>query len=165
MKWFYVIALVVVAAMVASPLLYLKSRDPNPYADLEKVLGRPVVVRYDSYSSAIKSLDPATCGDVASSSIQSNVWEGLYTYHYLIRPPKVVPQLAAEMPKISEDRLTYTITLKGDVKYHRNPCFGGDPLKRETWGTRAVRAEDFVTSFKRIADYPGRADLSWTFLS
>ncbi len=165
MKWFYAIALVVTVALVASPMLYLRGRESNPYAELEARLGRPVIVRYDSYESAIKSLDPATCGDVASSNIQSNVWEGLYTYHYLIRPPKVVPQLAAEMPEVSEDRLTYTIRLKPGVTYHRNPCFGRDPKHPSGWATRAVRAEDFVVAFKRIADYQGRADLSWTFLS
>ncbi|KKL68819.1 hypothetical protein LCGC14_2121170, partial [marine sediment metagenome] len=153
----------VVALLVGLPLLVLPGQNPDQYAELEARIGRPVVVRYDSYGSAIKSLDPATCGDVASSSIQANVWESLYAYHYLIRPSKVVPQLAAAMPKVSADRLTYTIQLRPGVKYHRNPCFGLDAKGKGK--TRTVRAEDFVLAFKRIADYMGRADLSWTFLS
>ena len=137
MKWFYVIALVVVGLMAASPMYLLRA------AEDEQVAGR--VVGYNVYGSRVKSIDPATCGDTTSSSIQGNFYEGLYTYHYLKRPLEVVPQLAAGLPEISEDGLTFTIPLKKGVRYARNPCFGydgEDPDNPEKWGTRTVRAED-----------------------
>jgi ABC-type transport system substrate-binding protein len=112
----------------------------------------------------VRSIDPTTCGDTASTGIQTNIYEGLYCYHFLIRPSLIVPQLATEMPEISEDRLTYTIRIKPGVKYHRNPCFGVD--KSGLAKTRTVRAEDFVLAFKRIADYYNtKTSLSWSFLS
>ena len=165
MKWFYITAVAIAALMALSPMLFIQKPAENPYQEMEKQLGRPVVVNYDSYSAAVKSLDPATCGDTTSSGIQGNIYEGLYSYHYLIRPPEVVPQLAAAMPEISADRLTYTIKLRPGVLYHRNPCFGKDPADPQRWGTRTVQPKDFIFAMKRIADYHGKADLAWTFLS
>lgn len=150
MKLFYIIATLVAAAMVATPLfLQLSGADSYP-------VGK--VVRYDSYSTEIKSLDPATCGDTTSSGIQANIYEGLYTYHFLKRPPEVVPHLAIEMPQVSDDGLTYTIRLKPDVRYARSACFGQA-------GTRTVKAQDFVLSMKRVADYHINTGLAWAFLS
>jgi peptide/nickel transport system substrate-binding protein len=49
------------------------------------------------------------------------------------------PDLAAELPEISDDGLTYTFTLKDGIMF-------GDPVNRE------ITADDFVTAFNRIAD-------------
>ncbi len=160
MKGFYIIALVVVAALALTPYLFLPAPEPDLYADQ--------VVRYGVYSSAVRSVDPATCGDTTSSSFIANVFEGLYTYHFLKRPAHsaVIPQLASDeqaTPDVSADGLTYTIKLRPGVTYHRNPCFGGNPLDRETWQTRTMKAEDFVLTFKRVADYHINAGLSWAF--
>ncbi len=159
MKWFYPIALLVVAGLTSTPL-WLLGMLPQ-YQDRSAYEGK--IVRYDLYGSAVRSIDPATCGDTTSSSFQGNVYEGLYTYHFLKRPAhaSVIPQLAEEMPTVSEDQLTYTIPLKKGVVYHRNPCFGldanGDPTTRE------MVADDFVLAFKRIADYHINTGLSWAF--
>lgn len=163
MKWFYIISLCIVGLLAASPLVFLKGRDSNEYASLKASLGRDPIIRYDSYGGGVKSIDPASCGDTTSSAFQGNFWEGLYCYHFLIRPPKVIPLLAAAMPKISKDRLIYTIKIRPGVKFHRNPCFGVDRAGRAK--TRTVKAQDFVLAFKRIADYHVQSDLSWTFLS
>lgn len=50
-----------------------------------------------------------------------------------------LPDLATDLPEISDDGLTYTFTIKDGVMF-------GDPLNRE------IVAEDFVTSMNRIAD-------------
>ena len=161
MKWFYVISVLVVIALTATPYLLLRGIRPEEHA------GK--VVRYGIYGSAIRSIDPATCGDTSSSGIQGNFYEGLYTYHYLKRPAyaNVIPQLAAEMPQISRDGLTYTIKIRPGVNYHRNPCFGTEPDPaapgRKRFKTRTVTAEDFVLSFKRVADYHINTGLSWAF--
>jgi oligopeptide transport system substrate-binding protein len=157
MRWFYITALLVVAGMVLSPMLLLgdEFKEQHPEG----------VLSWSTYGSAIKSIDPATCGDVSSASIQSNFYEGLYTYHYLKRPVEVVPQLAVGMPEISEDGLTYTVRLQPGVLYHRNACFGRDASGSHTWSTRPMRAEDFVLAFKRVADYHINTGLAWAFLA
>ena len=158
MKWFYAIALIVVAVLAGAPFVLLPKQNTNAY--------QGKVVLRDSYGSPIKSIDPATCGDTGSASIQSNVFEGLYNYHFLIRPVKVVPLLAADMPEISADRLTYTIRLRPDAYYHRNPCFGAEEHEGKTrYKTRLVRAEDFILALKRCADFQVNGGLSWAFLS
>lgn len=160
MKGFYVVALLLVVALSLSPFLLLEPRDPSRYE------GK--VVRFDTYGTAVRSVDPVTCGDTTSSHFVANVFEGLYTYHFLKRPAHsaVIPLLAADdqvKPDISPDGLTYRIRLRPGVKYHRNPCFGKDPTGKHEWDTRTVRAEDFVLTFKRVADYHIDAGLSWAF--
>ena len=160
MKGFYIIALAVVAALALTPFMFLPAPEPNRYANQ--------VVRYGVYSSAVRSVDPATCGDTTSSLFIANVFEGLYTYHFLKRPAhsSVVPLLAADdqpKPDISPDGLTYTIKLRPGVRYHRNPCFGRDTTGEHEWATRTMKARDFVLTFKRVADYHINAGLSWAF--
>jgi oligopeptide transport system substrate-binding protein len=155
MKWFYFLSLVTVAILVAMPLFVLRTSEPP------REHGR--VVFNSIYNSDVKSLDPATCGDVTSSTYQANFYEGLYTYHYLKRPVEVVPQLAESLPGVSADGLTYTIKLKKGVRYHRNPCFGRDPTGVHQWNTRTVTAQDFVLSLKRVADYHINTGLAWAF--
>ena len=155
MRSFYIISICVVAVLTLSPFYLLEQQDLSRYA------GK--TVSYNAYGSKIRSIDPATCGDVSSSSLQGNFYESLYAYHYLKRPIEVVPQLAMVMPEVSEDRLTYTIRLKKDVSYSRNPCFGFDADGRAK--TRTVKAEDFVLAFKRISDFHINTQLSWTFVA
>jgi len=151
MKSFYVIAIVLVAALSLSPFVFLPKEDTSRFDGL--------VVGYSTYGAKIKSIDPATCGDTSSASLQGNFYEGLYAYHFLKRPVEVIPQLAAAMPEVSEDRLTYTIRLAEGVRYSRNPCFGVDEDGRPK--TRTVRAEDFVLAFKRVADFHVSSTLAW----
>ena len=154
MKHFYLIALVVVAALVLFPVFLL-----SPDAQSE---GPEKSVYRLTYPADVKSLDPATCGDDMSSSIQGNVYEGLYAYHYLKRPLEVIPQLAESMPEVSDDGLTYTIHLKPGVFFHRNACFGKAGAGSST---RAMNAGDFILSFKRVADYHINTGLAWAFIA
>jgi len=156
MKWFYITALILVALLVASPLVLL-SRPAVRAAGLD-------VIGYNVYGSKVKSVDPATCGDTTSAAIQGSIYEGLYCYHYLKRPIEIMPYLADGFPEISPDGLTYTIKIKKGVKYARNPCFGPDPTGEHKWATRTVRAEDFVLAFKRIGDFHVTTALSLAFI-
>jgi len=157
MKWFYPVAAVMSAALFLSPMLFLEGAPADEYA------GKSVL--WNSYGSQVRSLDPATCGDTTSSGIQGNIFEGLYTYHFLKRPVEVEPDLADGMPEVSEDGLTYTIRILPGVKYHRNSCFGPDANDPARPGTRTVRAEDFVLAFQRIADYHMNSQLAWALVS
>ncbi len=155
MKWFYLISVGIVVLLALSPLVFLAGDSDTGYEGQ--------IVRYDSYSSEIRSIDSATSGDTTSAGIQGNFYEGLYTYHYLKRPVEVIEQLAVGMPQISPDGLTYTIKLKKDVKYFRNPCFGVGPDGKGK--TRTVKAADFVLAYKRCADFHINTGLAWAFLS
>ncbi len=155
MKAFYLSAFAVVFVLVLSPLFFLADafKEHNPKGSVYRA----------AFMSAVKSVDPATCGDMASSSLQENFYEGLYTYHYLKRPVVVIPQLAKSFPTVSEDGLTYTIPIRSDILFHRNLCFGHDKDGRQA--TRKVTAKDFILSFKRIADYHINTGLAWAFIS
>src|SRR5436853_501770 len=65
---------------------------------------------YNVYLANLKSLDPAVCNDTVGSAIIANVYECLYGYEYPVKPYKLYPQLAAEMPNVSVD--DYTIQIK-----------------------------------------------------
>ena len=107
MKSFYFISAVIVLLLGVSPFALL------PSSGLDKFENK--VVLYNVYGAKVKSIDPATSGDTTSASMQGNVFEGLYTYHYLKRPLEVIPQLAEALPEVSPDGLTYTIRIKKGV--------------------------------------------------
>jgi len=68
-------------------------------------------------NTKIQTLDPAEVGDIPSDAVASDIFELLYGYHYLKRPYQIVPVLAADMPAISDDALTYTIKIKKGVYF------------------------------------------------
>ncbi|MDP6046772.1 MAG: ABC transporter substrate-binding protein, partial [Phycisphaerae bacterium] len=154
MKWFYITAFVCTIALAAAPFWLLETEDTTRFD------GK--IVEYTTYSAKLDSIDPVTCGNTLSLEIQGGFYEGLYTYHYLKRPFEVIPDLAESLPVISDDGLTYTVKLKKDVKYSRNPCFGAESDGR--FKTRIISAHDFVLSFKRVADFHVNARVSLAFL-
>ncbi len=87
----------------------------------------------------ISHLDPATADDSITANILNQTYEGLYT---LDKDGNAVPNLATADAEVSEDGLTYTVTLKDGVKWS-----DGQDLK----------AEDFVYAWKRAAAI-GNAD-------
>ena len=82
------------------------------------------------------------------------LYDTLYEYRYLKVPYELKPSLAAAMPEVSKDRLTYTIRLKKGVRFIDDACFKGGK-------GREVVAEDFVYSIKRHFDPAMRAQGSW----
>ncbi|MBT7171140.1 MAG: hypothetical protein HN909_05155, partial [Phycisphaerales bacterium] len=179
MKLFYIIALLLVAAMVASPFYLLKTdvvggsliraydKDGRPVIEHD-----PVVV-HSMYGSAIKTVDPAVCGDVSSGALLGQAFEGLLSYKYLELDgtvPIVQPCLAEALPTVSEDGRVYTFKLKKGVKYHRNPCFGKlhdvevDGKPYTVYNTHEMTAEDVILAFKRQADPYVNCTLVWPFL-
>ena len=156
MKWFYIIALILTVALVAAPFWLLSTEDASRFEG--------EIVQYITYPSKVNSIDPVTCGDTMSAAIQGSFYEGLYTYHYLTRPVEVMPELADGMPEISADGLTYTVKIKNDVKYARNPCFGKEPEPDGRYRTRTVTAHDFVLAYKRVGDFHVSTRLSLAFV-
>jgi len=107
-------------------------------------------------TSRIKSLDPARAGDVTSSMLVGRVYEGLLEYSLLDRPYRLQPMLAAEMPEISADGLTYTFHLRKGIYFQDDACFPGGK-------GRELTAEDFVYSIKRVADLKVASSGYWAF--
>ncbi|XME02680.1 peptide ABC transporter substrate-binding protein [Lachnospiraceae bacterium C1.1] len=87
-------------------------------------------------------LDPALNATVDGAALASNSFVGLYTYN---ESGEIVPALASDM-QTSDDGLTYTITLKDDLKWSD----GSD-----------LTAADFEYSWKRAADPQTAADYAY----
>ncbi len=87
-----------------APAVEFKSKDPSTltiaYADL-----------------SVDTLDPALAYDTMSGEILQNVYETLVFYDGESLS-KYVPRLAAEMPTVSEDGMTYTFKIRENVKFH-----------------------------------------------
>lgn len=106
----------------------------------------------------IKGLDPAFAGDLYSGDEVGRTYEGLLQYHYLKRPYTLVPMLAEDLPSYSKDRKTLTFKIKKGVLFQDDPCF------KDTGGKgRELIAEDFIYSFKRIADSKTLSEGWWIF--
>ena len=111
---------------------------------------------YFGATDRIRGFDPVTSADVPSAHAIYKVFEGLYEYEYLTRPYTVRPNLAAAMPEVSPDGLTYTFRLKQGVLFANDPCFPGGK-------GRELTAEDFVYSWKRVADVKTKSNCFWIF--
>lgn len=135
-----------IVSFVAVALL-LTSASALAAADPKKVVR-------DVFPVAETGFDPAAMHDLYSASIVQAIFERLYTYDYLARPSKIVPQTADGMPQITDDGKTYTVKLKRGIHFAADPVFGGK--KRE------LTAEDIVYTYKRLADPKLRSP--WTFL-
>ncbi len=91
------------------------------------------------------NIDPVRAGTVYASAVVVNAYDTLYRYRYLARPYELAPNLAAELPEVSDDGLTHTITLREGVHFIDDPAFP-DGRGRE------VVASDVVYSLKRHFD-------------
>ncbi|MDJ0926308.1 MAG: ABC transporter substrate-binding protein [Gammaproteobacteria bacterium] len=100
------------------------------------------------------SLDPVQSATAYTNMIVINVYDTLYAYKYLARPFELKTNLAAAMPEISADGLTYTVRLKPGVYFIDDPVFP-DGKGRE------VVAEDVVYSIKRHFDPAMRPQGAW----
>jgi oligopeptide transport system substrate-binding protein len=94
-------------------------------------------------SGPITHLDPQVATGLAASLQLAKVYESLYEIHPFKAPYEILPSLAVGKPKISKDEKTYTFKINTSAAYQESKCL--------TKG-RTVKADDFVTTFKRIAD-------------
>lgn len=106
----------------------------------------------------IKGLDPAQSSDLYSNLQVAQIYDGLYQYHYLKRPYVLETNLAEAMPEYSEGGRVVTIKIKKGVLFQDDPCF------KESGGKgRELVAEDFVYSWKRLADPKVQSTGWWIF--
>jgi len=109
----------------------------------DKATAEPKVLRY-AFPIAETGFDPARVVDLYSRIVTSHIFEGLYTFDHLARPPKIKPLIADGMPVSSADFRTWTVKVKPGIYFADDPAFKG---KR-----REVVAQDFVYAFKRVLD-------------
>lgn len=107
-----------------------------------------------SMDQAPTSLDPTQAANVYANTVLLNVYDTLYAYQYLARPYALKPNLAAALPQISADGLTYRIPLKTGVRFIDDPAFPGGV-------GREVVAEDFIYSLKRQFDPANQPQGAW----
>ena len=107
-----------------------------------------------AFPVAETGFDPARVSDLYSAVVIEAIFDPLYTYDYLARPAKIVPNTADGMPEVSDGGRTYLIHLKHGILFTPDPAFGGKP--------RELTAEDYVYTFKRFADPVNRSP--WAFL-
>lgn len=119
---------------------------PSVSADSDKVL------RY-VFPAAESGFDPAVAHDLYSSQVLRSVYEPLYTYDYLARPAKLVPNTAAAMPEIADGGKTYTVSVKRGIYFAADPAFGGR--------RRELTAADYAYGIKRLMDPRVRSAWGW----
>lgn len=85
----------------------------------------------------LATLDPAMLDTEPEAQIAHNLFDGLLTFDNNMN---VVPDISAAMPKVSDDGLTYTFTLRTDVTF---------------WNGDHVTAQDVVYSWDRAAAMQG----------
>ena len=75
-------------------------------------LKNPGLKTLNQYSGEIAHLDVHLATGLAASLQLSKAYEALYEVHPYNSPYELLPSLAKNMPKISKDGRTYTITIK-----------------------------------------------------
>src|SRR5512146_1202875 len=109
----------------------------------------PAKVLRIAFPVAETGFDPARVSDLYSNIVNEAIFERLLAYEYLARPPKLVPMTAESMPEVSDGGRTYSLHLRRGIYSAPDPAFKGQ--------RRELTAEDYVYSFKRVADPANRA--------
>jgi ABC-type transport system substrate-binding protein len=99
-----------------------------------------------AFPVAENGFDPQAVYDAYSARVCDAIFDALYTYDYLARPAKLVPNTADGLPQITDGGRTYTLKVRRGIHFAPHEAFGGKP--------RELTAEDYVFAFKRILD-PG----------
>ncbi|BAZ52193.1 extracellular solute-binding protein [Nostoc sp. NIES-4103] len=74
-----------------------------------------------------RTLDPADAYELASLGLVFNMSDRLYTYEP--GSTEIKPELATALPKVSADRLTYTIPLRSKVVFHDGTPFNAKAME------------------------------------
>ncbi|MEM9768534.1 MAG: ABC transporter substrate-binding protein [Cyanobacteria bacterium P01_D01_bin.71] len=104
-----------------------------------------------------RTLDPADAYEIFPGILLHNLGDQLYAYEP--GTTDLIPQLAAAMPTISEDGLTYVIPLREDVVFHDGSPFNAEAMAfslnrfMENAGRPAFLLADRIESVEATGDY------------
>ena len=114
-----------------------------------------------------RTLDPADAYEIASLNLLYNIGDRLYSYDG--EKAELVPQLATELPTISDDGLTYTIPLREGITFHDGAEFNAEAmvfsLQRfmENKGKPSFLLSNAVQSLEATGDYELKITLNQPF--
>lgn len=115
----------------------------------------------------VETLDPADAYTIFTGILLYNMGDRLYTY--APGTTELVPQLATEMPTVSEDGLTYTIPLRDDVTLHDGTAFNAEVMKFsidrfiQNGGDPAFLLGDLIESTEATGEYELTLTLKYPF--
>ena len=105
----------------------------------------------------IRTLDPADAYEITSGTFLYNMGDRLYSYK--TNTTKIIPQLATELPTISEDGKTYTMPIREGVIFHDGTPFNAEAmafsLRRfaENGGSPSSLLSGVVESIEATGEY------------
>jgi oligopeptide transport system substrate-binding protein len=97
----------------------------------------------------ISDLDPALISTAAEVDIFRNVFSGLYKFDGQLR---VVPDLATDLPTMSDDGRTYTFHLRHNAHFSNGDSITADDFIY-SWNRAAAKQGDFAGLFSIVAGY------------
>ena len=113
-----------------------------------------LIVHRHALDGSPSSLDPEHSSTLYANHLVLNIYDTLYAYQYLARPYQLKPNLAVDLPEVSDDGLTYTIRMKPGTRFADDKAFS-DGQGRE------VTAHDVVYSLLRHFDPASQSQGSW----
>ncbi|MBI5961492.1 MAG: peptide ABC transporter substrate-binding protein [Chloroflexi bacterium] len=143
---FRVSALAVILSMVVAllPTGFTFANDADVTLTSTMRQGEPITA-YGTDSAEVSTLDPQLGTDNVSITAIENLFLGLTNVDPLV-PGNILPELATEWT-VSEDKLTWTFTLRNDVPWVR-----WDPINDTAEQLRMVTAGDVEYGIKRGCD-------------
>ncbi|MGK7905242.1 MAG: ABC transporter substrate-binding protein [Hormoscilla sp.] len=105
----------------------------------------------------VRTVDPADAYELASGNLLYNLGDRLYSY--APGTIQLVPQLATELPQVSNDNLTYTIPLRQGVVFHDGTPFNAEAMSfslrrfMENEGPPSFLLGDVVESIRATGEY------------
>ena len=132
------VSIMLVAAMALSVVACGSSKGNSAKTDGTEAMASSVSKTPDNQisinlASEPQSIDPALNSAVDGGCMIVNSFAGLYTYD---KDGKLIPQLASDMPEVSDDETVYTVKM----------------IKSQWSNGEEVTANDFVYSWNRAAD-------------
>jgi len=104
-----------------------------------------------------RTLDPADAYEIFPGILLHNLGDQLYAYEP--GTTELIPQLAADMPTISDDGLTYTIPLREGVVFHNGTPFTAEAMAfsiqrfMENGGRPAFLLAEKIETVEATGDY------------
>lgn len=97
----------------------------------------------------LATLDPAMLDTEPEAQIAHNLFDGVLTFDNNMN---IVPDIAAELPKISADGLTYTFTLRSDVTFSNGDRVTASDVVY-SWDRAAAMQGPYAANLSAIAGY------------